>query len=68
MRISLTYIRICTRVCHQSGENHRLQMELSMHRAEKEALNEDRQKLQRQMMALTADKETLQDQLKQVSS
>jgi len=43
-------------------------MELSMHRAEKEALNEDRQRLQRQMMALTADKETLQDQLKQVSS
>jgi len=50
-----------------SGENHRFQMELSMHRAEKEALNEDRQKLQRQMMALKADKESLEDKLKGAS-
>ena len=48
----------------QSGENHRAQMELSMYRAEKEALNEDRQKMQRQLMALQGDKESLEEKLR----
>jgi hypothetical protein len=39
-------------------------MELSMHKAEKEALNDERTKLQRQVLALTADKENLEDKLK----
>jgi ribosome recycling factor len=42
-------------------------MELSMHKAEKEALNDERTKLQRQVLALTADKETLEDKLKSYS-
>jgi hypothetical protein len=39
-------------------------MELSMYRAEKEALNEDRQKLQRQIMVLQGDKESLEEKLR----
>ena len=35
-----------------------------MHKAEKEALNDERTKLQRQVLALTADKENLEDKLK----
>ena len=34
-----------------------------MHKAEKEALNDERTKLQRQVLALTADKENLEDKL-----
>ena len=54
----------CNSHAEQSGENHRAQMELSMYRAEKEALNEDRQKMQRQLMALQGDKESLEEKLR----
>jgi hypothetical protein len=39
-------------------------MEMSMHKAESEALIEERTKVQRQLMALQADKETLEEKLR----
>ena len=45
------------------GVVHRVQIELSMHKAEKEALSEDRQKLQRQLLALRGDNEKLQERV-----
>ncbi len=49
--------------CAQIADSQRAQAEVMMHRAEKEAVIEDRVKLQRQMLALQGDKETLQEQL-----
>lgn len=50
------------------GEKMRLDMEMAMHRAEKEAIMEDRTKLQRQMMAAQGDIESLREKVAALES
>ena len=54
---------LLSEVSGTSTSHHRVQIELSMHKAEKEALSEDRQKLQRQLLALRGDNEKLQERV-----
>jgi chromosome segregation ATPase len=56
---------VCFAAClSQSAQNQKYMMEMSMHKAESEALIEERTKVQRQLMALQADKETLEEKLR----
>ena len=56
---------VCFAPClSQSAQNQKYMMEMSMHKAESEALIEERTKVQRQLMALQADKETLEEKLR----
>jgi chromosome segregation ATPase len=56
---------VCFAPClSQSAQNKKYMMEISMHKAESEALIEERTTVQRQLMALQADKETLEEKLR----